>query len=183
MIHRDHRKHDESSSGYGQIIRIEGPAEMSATDIDLLTAKISRARFLVHEHKQPGQAFVGAQNLVLQVLDAIIEMATMTEPSERLKHLLGGSTGIWGSKSVTTLDPESGVYVIRGNIGVRPEDTELIRADGSPGRQVTFLDRQTVTRVGQQSPKEFESRKQMFDWMNGGADWSPRKGIGRQWGN
>jgi len=122
MIHRDNRKSHESASALGQIVwRLQrlGYRGFTIGDIDLSIRRGSRrtGRTLLRlvEQKQPGHKFEEPQQQTLHDLDVVI------------RHAVGCHvSGL--ARDATALDPGSGVFVLRADIGEKPGLTQ--RATG-----------------------------------------------------
>ena len=154
MIHRDHQRQYEASSALGQIIHREGPAHFTYGDIDGYAAKWLRAGTLLKilEHKQPDQQLGKAQSKVLGDIDKIVRFA-LGKPE----------------CGVVLLDG-SGVFIIRGEL--EPE---------GPQHKCDFATKQIVQTVDGSTVFEPNTRKELYDWLNGGADWTPRLSRARWW--
>jgi hypothetical protein len=156
MIHRDHRQADESSSALGQIIHQEAPREMTVGDLDLYVMKYrgNIANFKGLEHKNPNQAVGRMQAGVLQILDGLIQHAIVNPPDN------------------IRLDPDSGIFIVRGAL-----------SEGEISKRVDFSGPQIVKRLDGSTALAPKSRKEFYDWLNGGPDWTPRGGRSRYGGN
>lgn len=103
MIHRDHRKRWESSSGFGQIfLRDYGHGRFGAADADLVVERRADGPgglplLMVFEHKEPMAKIEFSQRTILRRVAIVVHDA------------------ILGHR----LDPQSGVFTIRGRIGAR----------------------------------------------------------------
>lgn len=95
LIHRDHRQSWESASALGQIIH-RMKRTFTFGDIDGYTLKRTHRLLRFIEHKQPDQALKFAQGEALAVLDRVIAHYVACQPGD--------------------LNPQSGVYVMRGPI-------------------------------------------------------------------
>lgn len=157
MIHRDHRQGYESASAFGQIIHREGPADMAFGDIDgycearVQPAPYEPSQYLLRllEHKQPDQPIGGAQKLVLHHLDECLRNA----PADLRLH------------------PDSGVYIIKGQLDV---------AEESRRNKVDFRGPQTVYRPDGSIALQPKTRTELYDWIRGRPGWKPRNGAGRR---
>ena len=139
MIHRDHRKHYESASGLGQIISREAPRTLTTGDVDQYVRKWLGDMTLLRliEHKQPDQELKAQQQRALTDLDRIVRHAT-GDPNLHL-------------------DPRSGVYIMRGEIG----------AATSARREAQFEGKQVLYDVRGNVIFEPRDRRQLWDWLDG----------------
>jgi hypothetical protein len=147
MIHRDHRRGYESSSPLGQIVSRDGPrGRSSAADLDLIWREgdlppDGRTLLRVLEHKQPASEINDGQRRTLRILAAIVNHAVSC------------------ALSPIRLDSDSGVFLIRGEVGAETDGhrkTILVgpqriwKVEGTVGRAVT------ITR----------SHREFFDWLS-----------------
>ena len=155
LIHRDNRQAWEASSSLNQIIHREGPALMTCGDIDTYVEKWRGNTTILRllEHKQPDQKLGRAQARVLEDIDRMIRHA-IAHPSNDLQ-----------------LSPDSGVFIIRGKIS----------GEDHGKRKVDFAGPQVVDRLDGERVLTPKNRKELFDWINGGPDWTPRNNRGRWW--
>ena len=116
LIHRDNRKPWESASAFGQIIWRTGPVRITCGDIDFYVWKSLPGGELLRlvEHKQPSSPLKEMQSKVLLLLDSIVRHAAACPEF-----------------SDYTLDPRSGVYVIRGLIQADPDGRRATNFHGS----------------------------------------------------
>jgi hypothetical protein len=139
MNHRDHRKPWESSSGWGQIfLRDFGHGRFGGADLDYLLERrgigpSGRPLMMLFEHKEPRAKIEFSQRTILRRLARVIHVA-----------VLAGE-----------LDPQSGVFTVRGHIDRRPA-----------GRRETFFDgEQEIERM---LPRESDLAKE--SWTVAGQD-------------
>ena len=95
MIHRDNRKPYESASAFGQIIYRTMPRTFTFGDIDSYYFKRSMRLLRLIEHKQPHQILKAPQWEALDILARAVDAYIPT----------------------VGLHPDSGLYVIRGELG------------------------------------------------------------------
>jgi hypothetical protein len=143
LIHRDHRKGYESASALGQIIWREGPAAISAMDLDLVARKGLRdgsqlLRFL--EQKQPGHTFKRPQEQTLRLLDAITVHASLCPDAADLR-----------------VAARSGAYVIRG---------EIAAATDSARQHTTFLGPQEIEKLFTSERYVITQPEALFQWLD-----------------
>ncbi len=156
MIHRDHRHGYEASSALNQILHREGPAHMQVGDLDSYAVKWVGNKTLWRglEHKQKDQELGRGQARVLVELAKVIHHATIC-PESPVDFL-----------------PGSSIYIVRG----------LLEPEIGGRQKVDFADKQIVEAlwpVG--DPFEPRTRLELYDWLNGGPGWEPRKARGRWW--
>jgi hypothetical protein len=140
MIHRDHRKYYESSSGLGQVVNRDMARSFGTTDLDLVSERTRGGVTLVRaiEQKQSAHHFVGSQSQIMAVLAALIDHARDCKEFTAYR-----------------LAPDSGAYVAYG---------EIVPASGTGGteRQRLWLpERLTVQRLGN-DPEETELTRLNF---------------------
>src|SRR5215469_7965790 len=101
MIHRDHRKYYESSSGLGQIIHRDMTRAFGAADLDMAVERTRRGvtLFRTIEQKQSAHRFTGSQPQIMGVLAALIDHAAACDQFTDYQ-----------------LAPDSGAYVAFGEI-------------------------------------------------------------------
>lgn len=146
MIHRDHRKFYESSSGFGQIIsRDFGHGPFGWADVDLVLERDGLHRdhlplLMVFEHKESSAEIRGSQAKILRRLSIIVHLA-----------IVAG-----------TLDPNSGVYTVRGRI-----------AGVKSGHRETYFDgAQVIERIlprldaGAKESWIVGSQNELFSWID-----------------
>lgn len=149
LIHRDHRKPYESSSGFGQIIhRDYGRGAFAFADVDLVLYRrpptfgslAGPPLLVILEHKEATAEIGWSQGEILRCLATVIHMSI-------LEHRLA---------------PSSGVYVVRGRIGAREN-----------GRRETFFDGpQQIERMlprrdnGAHETWEVASQGELFSWLD-----------------
>ncbi len=141
MIHRDHRKHYESSSALGQILYREGPSKISLCDVDLVSRKgLADGSTLLRivEHKQPTHRGV-TQAKILDILDGTISHCVCCTAAAHLK-----------------LHERSGVYIMRGHI-----------AGATNGNRPTrFASNQVMDRIRDGKKIVFESHEAFFQFLD-----------------
>jgi hypothetical protein len=137
----------------GQIIHRQGPKELTVGDLDLYCAKWRGNHLTLRalEHKQSNQQLGRMQGSVLSVLDTMFQIA-IANPTPTLR-----------------LTSDSGIFIVRGPI----------EAATSKRREVDFINRQTVSKVDGSCPFQHRTRKEFYDWLNGGSDWTPRRSAPR----
>jgi hypothetical protein len=155
MIHRDHRHGYESASALGQIVHREGPYEIQYGDIDGYAVKWmgDQTLFRLLEHKQKGQALGTGQGRVF------------TELAQALDHAVGCP------ESPVKWVPGSGFYIITGPL--EPET--------AGHRKVDFAGKQVLKNLANGDVFNPTTRIDLWNWVNGGPGWRPRKGVGRSW--
>lgn len=125
LIHRDNRRHWESASAFGQIVWLRGPVRLTTGDIDHYAAVFHRDKpdlLRIIEHKTPRQTLSRVQWKVLRTLALALDSLP--------------------------LDPRSGVYIVRGEIGRcgdsinfrGPQDVEKFSIALDQFHHVTSLD-------------------------------------------
>ena len=160
LIHRDNRKMWEAASAFGQIVNRIGPVQITCGDIDLYVWKSlpGRELLLLVEHKQPGQQLKPMQAKVLLLLDSMMQHAAACPDY----------TG-------RTIDPRSGVYIIRGAV-----------AGGTDQHRTTnFQGPQTVTPAvdGKFDPSlsyVLNRTEDVFRWLEGAWKTTDRAGPRRE---
>lgn len=139
MNHRDHRKMHESSSGWGQIfLRDFGHGRFGAADLDYVLERrgigpSGRPLIMLFEHKEPRAKLEFSQRTILRRLAIVIHAA-----------VLAGE-----------LDPQSGVFTVRGHIDGR-----------TTGHRMTYFDGEQV--IERMLPRESDLAKET--WTVGGQD-------------
>jgi hypothetical protein len=139
MNHRDERKWFESSSGWGQIfLRDFGHGRFGAADLDYLLERrgigpSGKPLVMLFEHKEPRAKLEFSQRTILRRLAVVIHTT-----------VLAGE-----------LDPQSGVFTVRGHIGGKK----------SWPRETFFDGEQVIERM---LPRESDQAKE--SWTVGGQD-------------
>ncbi len=146
MIHRDNRKATESASAFGQIIFREGPKEITFGDVD----------GYVYKRRPDGTLF--------RLIERFQAKAKMKPMQSVALNILDVAIR-WAAEDGRLLDG-SGVYVIRGDIGAK-EDDEC---------QVDFIGPQYVEDLNGRRMLEPKIRAELWDWINGGPEWTRRDG-------
>lgn len=149
LIHRDHRKHYESSSGLGQIVRRDMTDKFGVTDIDLAVERTRGGVTLLKlvEQKQERHRFRGSQAQIMAVLAALIDHAKDC-----------------ADFTAYQLAPDSGAYVAYGEIV--PET-----GVGSTMRQKLWLPGQLIVdRLGGDPSTEELTRLDFLLWLASTAD-------------
>jgi hypothetical protein len=152
MIHRDNRKPWESASGLGQIVHREGPTFIAVGDVDLYVGKLW----------PPGGP-------VIRLIEQKQANQVLGNAQEATLKLLDKAIRAYAATGHLNPHHESGVFLLRGSIGMWKG-------------KVNFLGRTfKVLRMDGSIALEPPRRKQLFDWLNCGPDWEPRKGQWRRW--
>lgn len=146
MIHRDHRKFYESSSGFGQIIsRDFGHGPFGWADVDLVLERAALHRdqlplLMVFEHKETSSKVSDSQQKILRRWAIIVHLAIVARK----------------------LDPNSGVYTVRGRI-----------AGLTTGYRETYFDgAQVIERIlprldaGAKESWIVGSQNELFSWID-----------------
>lgn len=145
LIHLSGRNGEESSSPFGQLLHREfAHGKYGLGDIDQYLHQngkwqLSGGMLLrLLEHKQAQSGLDYAQRVTLETLGMLIDHA-LECPNRPFR-----------------LDPQSGVYVLRGSV-----------IDESNGHHKTVLDGpQTIERLGSRYSKQvIESHAELFDWL------------------
>jgi hypothetical protein len=154
MIHRDHRHGRESSSTVGQISVREGPRTYSLADLDGIIRKWlgridGRTLLRVFEHKQPDAKFEDPQKHIMRDLADLINHA-ITCPA-----------------SPVTLHPESGLFLIYGEVGATPNGRRETRLEGP--QRIYRVERDGAQFV-QRASAVTHSHAELFQWFTAGLD-------------
>ena len=161
LIHRDHRKPWESSSGLGQIISRDGPrGRCSSADLDQVwyqgdVDQERRSLLRLIEHKEPSARIKGGQQHILALLAAIIDFA------------------LHAPDAPVRLTPSSGVFVVRGRIDAETQGHRKTVMHGPQG--IWRVDRRTRW-LNDAWPADHIalSHAEFFTWMTAGYETAAR---------
>lgn len=147
MIHRDHRKFFESSSGFGQIInRDYGRGSFGFADVDLVLERRGQGfdglpLLVVFEHKELSAKIGHSQQAILRRLAMVVHHAVVSRK----------------------LDPKSGVFTVRGAIEAMSEGR---RETYLAGEQVIERMLPSVSELARES-WTVTSQDELFSWIDG----------------
>lgn len=180
-IHQTNRQFDEASSGLNEIIRREGPKDLTIGDVDtyglkLWIEKLSRDEVLLRwlEHKRPNQDVRAMQRKALLFADQIFEGAKHFPPiiglavdlflaakpyqDSEIADLAKQMYDLSRRLPIIKLAPGSGVYIVRA----------LICMPDHGRREVDFDGPITITTVNGEIVLEAASKNDFWKWLNNG---------------
>lgn len=140
LIHRDRKKPWESSSGFGQVVSLRGPRDLTTGDIDHYARKWLKDRTLLRliEHTWPDAP------------DKIQQRRTLADISAIVRH------AVHCPNAPLALDDRSGVFLLAGEIAggsaptLGPHELFSVKDDGGIARVTTLATQEDV-----------------FDWLEG----------------
>ncbi len=162
LIHQLHRKWDEASSGLSHLMRFDGPLQLTVGDVDLYSLKLvfpddgrNEALLCILDHKEPNEAVGIQQMLTYRFFETMFALV-------RDCHPFGVDVG---GKSYS-LHPSSGVYILRGPIGML-------------NGKIAWLGPHEIKNLDGEVVKRLERFADLSTWLNAGLPWEPRNGRAR----